>query len=234
MGANSNKKRNVPFKEQFKNITPITTNQKLAFSEYKKGKNLVLHGFSGTGKTLSAMYLGLESLFKGEQSNIIIVRSAVPTQDIGFLKGSYEEKIAPYEEPYDSICDFLFKTKNNYDELKERGYVTFMPVSFIRGITFDDSVIIVDEYQNCNYHQLSSVMTRMGNNSRIIFSGDYRQTDLHNNKDKKGILYFNEVLAHMDEFSTIEFNAQDIVRSQVVKNFIVTEQKLVDSGKIII
>jgi phosphate starvation-inducible protein PhoH len=111
MGANSNKKRNVPFKEQFKKIEPLTKNQSLAFSEFGKGQNLILHGFAGTGKTLCAMYLALDALFKGDCTNIIIVRSAVATQDIGFLPGTYEEKIAPYEEPYDSICDFLFNTK---------------------------------------------------------------------------------------------------------------------------
>lgn len=234
MGANSNKKRNVPFKEQFRKIEPLTTNQALAFEEFRKGQNLVLHGYAGTGKTLTAMYLALEELFAGRCSNIIIVRSAVASQDIGFLPGSYEEKIAPYEEPYDSLCDFLFKTKGNYDELKDRAFVTFMPISFIRGITFDDAVIVVDEFQNMNYHQLSSVITRVGENTRIIFSGDYHQSDLKNHKDKSGIRHFMRVLNEIPEFSTIQFSESDIVRSGTVKNFIIAEKTLNESGEIVI
>lgn len=225
MGANSNKKRSVPFKEQLRKIEPITKNQALAFEEFRKGQNLVLHGYAGTGKTLTAMYLALEELFAQRCSNIIIVRSAVASQDIGFLPGSYEEKIAPYEEPYDSLCDFLFKTKNNYDELKDRAYVTFMPISFIRGITFDDAIIILDESQNANFHCIDSVITRLGENSRLIMCGDYTQSDLKKDKEKQDVLKIMSILEKMPQFSRIEFGEQDIVRSKLVREYIIEKHK---------
>ena len=225
MGANRNKQRNVPFKEQFRKLEPLTKNQAAAFDEFRKGKNLILHGYAGTGKTLSAMYLALEALFAGECSNIIIVRSAVPSQDIGFLPGSYEEKIAPYEEPYDSICDFLFKTKGNYDELKDRAFVTFMPISFIRGITFDDAIIILDESQNANFHCTDSVITRLGENSRLIICGDYTQSDLKKDKEKQDIIRIMGILENLPQFSRIEFGEQDIVRSKLVKDYIIEKHK---------
>lgn len=225
MVANSNKKRNVPFKEQFRKLEPLTKNQRLAFEEFARGQNLILHGYAGTGKTLSAMYLALDALFKGQCSNIIIVRSAVPTQDIGFLPGTYEEKIAPYEEPYDSICDFLFKTKNNYDELKDRAFLTFMPISFIRGITFDDAIIIMDEAQNADFHTIDSVITRLGENSRLIICGDYTQSDLKKEKDRKGVVDIMGILETLEQFSRIEFGEQDIVRSKLVKDYIIEKHR---------
>ena len=206
-----------------KKIQPITEAQRIAFGEYHTGKNLVLHGYAGTGKTLIAMYLGFEEIFSNDSpiNNMLIVRSAVPTQDLGFLPGSYEEKIAPYEEPYDSICDFLFKKPNMYDMFKEQGKITFMPVAFIRGITIENTIIIVDEAQNLTAHQLNSIITRVGKNSKIIFCGDIAQSDLHKNSERAGFVRFMEVLEDIDEFHIVQFLKDDIVRSDLVRKYII-------------
>lgn len=222
------KKGTLPYKEHFNPIHPLTDNQLHTFREWELGQHLVLHGCAGTGKTMCAMYLALKTLYDPNtpQDNIIIVRSAVPTQDIGFLPGTYEEKIAPYEEPYDSICDFLYDIYNTYDFFKEQGYITFMPLSFIRGITFDRSIIIVDEASNANFHMLDSVITRAGEDTRIIFCGDYHQSDLHKKADKEGLLKFMEVLSKIDSFTHIEFGEKDIVRSKLVKEYIIAKHRL--------
>lgn len=221
-----NKKRNAPLKTQLIKLKPITNNQQLAFDEMAKNQNLVLHGYAGTGKTLISMYMALDALFNDDTiTNIIIVRSAVPTQDIGHLPGTYEEKIAPYEEPYESICDFLFKTGGSYEQLKDLGFITFMPISFIRGVTFDNAFIIVDEAQNNNFHALDSVMTRVGNNTKIIFAGDFTQSDLKKASDRDDINKFISILDDMEKFSHVEFGEQDIVRSELVKDYIIRKHK---------
>ena len=220
-------KRVAPYKDQFHSIEPLTPKQMDAFREYEQGQNLVLSGFAGTGKTFTAMYLALKTVFDSNapQDSIIIVRSAIPTQDIGFLPGTYEEKIAPYEEPYDSICDELFKINNVYDQLKLTGHITFAPVSFIRGVTFDNAIIIVDEFANCNGHQLDSIITRCGENTKIIFSGDITQSDLHKKNEKDGVANFVSILKDMEEFEIIEFGEQDIVRSDLVRNYIINKHR---------
>lgn len=220
-----------PLKENFyKDIEPLTKNQRRAFESFRAGKNLVLKGYAGTGKTFSAMFLALEACYNPDNAanNIIIVRSAQASQDIGFLPGTYEEKMAVYEEPYDCLTDQMYKTFGNYTELKTRGGITFMSASFIRGITFDNAIIIVDECQNLNYSQLYSVITRVGQGSQIIFSGDYAQSDLRNTRDKSGILKFNKILDGMGMFDTIQFDVDDIVRSEFVKQFLIHEQLYVD------
>lgn len=227
---------NLPRKKARCNSNSNLGNRIVSVEYYGKGeatciaitgdsKLFVTKDFIVTHNTLTAMYLALEELFAQRCSNIIIVRSAVASQDIGFLPGSYEEKIAPYEEPYDSLCDFLFKTKNNYDELKDRAYVTFMPISFIRGITFDDAIIILDESQNANFHCIDSVITRLGENSRLIMCGDYTQSDLKKDKEKQDVLKIMSILEKMPQFSRIEFGEQDIVRSKLVREYIIEKHK---------
>ncbi|PNX45534.1 MAG: hypothetical protein BV459_08225 [Thermoplasmata archaeon M11B2D] len=222
-----NKKRQLPYYEHFQKISPLTENQDAAFRSFREGNHLLLFGMAGTGKTFISMYLAFEQLFdkNSPYEHLVIIRSAVPSQDLGALPGTYEEKLYPYQEPYDSICDSLFKTKNNYDDLKERGFLTFMPVSYIRGITIDNSIIIVDECQNLNYPQLASVITRVGSNSRIIFCGDYEQSDLKKQSEKDGILGFTRILNNMASFRSIKFGEDDIVRSDLVKEFLITERK---------
>jgi len=220
------RKKSAPLKEHYKKVQPITKNQEAAFTSYKEGYNLVLSGYAGTGKTYIAMAMAFEALFDNSSiDNIIIVRSAVPTQDLGHLPGTFEEKIAPYEEPYESICSDLFKVKGVYDHMKELGYITFMPVSFIRGLTFDNSIIVVDEFQNCNFHALDSVITRVGNNSRIIFSGDSTQSDLKKTNEKHDVIDFTNILDTMPQFRHIQFGENDIVRSELVKDYIIRKHK---------
>ena len=169
---------------------PITKNQKIAYDAWDEGDNLVLCGSAGTGKTFIGMYLGLESVLdkSWEQNKLVIVRSVVPTREMGYLPGSIEEKVDAYTAPYRAITNELFNDRHAFDMLESQGQLTFMSTSFIRGITLDDCVLLIDEMQNLNFHELDSVITRMGKHSRIIFCGDYLQSDFTNENEKEGHL----------------------------------------------
>lgn len=222
------RKRAVPFIDNMNKFEPITDSQRRAAEAFKDGSNLILDGYAGTGKTFLSMNLAFQAIMDPNTPyrEIVIIRSAEPTQDLGALPGTFEEKIAPFEEPYDSICDEIFKVSNTYDTLKERGYLTFMPVSFIRGVTINDAIIIVDECQNLNFHQLDSVITRVGETSKIIFSGDYTQSDLKKQKDKDGILKFFEIVSSLKHFTRIDFDEADIVRGELVKDYIIRKHEM--------
>lgn len=207
-------------------IQPKTHNQQLAFDHYESGSNLMLLGSAGTGKTFISMYLGLRSVMSGEASRIVVVRSAVPTRDIGFMPGSVKEKLAAYEEPYKSISTELFGNSNAYSSMKHAGAIEFIPTSFIRGTTIENSVIVVDECSNLTGHELDSIMTRVGEGSRIIFSGDYSQTDFFRRSDREGLRVFTKVLSSMDSFEIVEFTSDDIVRSGLVKEYIMTKNRM--------
>jgi predicted ribonuclease YlaK len=206
----------------------LTDNQQITFDEYAKDKSLLLHGVAGTGKTFLGILLGLEEVLDPsyDYSQLCIVRSVVPTRDIGFLKGTDEEKIAIYELPYRLICKELFSSETAYDALKQQGKVQFISTSFIRGLTFDNAIILVDEMQNLNFHELDSIITRPGKNSKVILCGDYTQTDLAKHSDKEGIKTFMKILNRMNEFSTVEFGVDDIVRSDFVKSYIIAKLEL--------
>jgi predicted ribonuclease YlaK len=206
----------------------LTDNQQITFDEYAKDKSLLLHGVAGTGKTFLGMLLGLEEVLDPSivYSQLCIVRSVVPTRDIGFLKGTDEEKIAIYELPYRAICKELFSSETAYDALKQQGNVQFTSTSFIRGLTFDNAIILVDEMQNLTFHELDSIITRPGKNSKVILCGDYTQTDLAKHNDKEGIKTFMKILNRMNEFSTVEFEVDDIVRSDFVKSYIIAKLEL--------
>lgn len=207
---------------------PITKNQTSTFNAYKENKNLLLHGIAGTGKTFISLYLALEEVLNPSTvyDDVFLVRSVVSTRDIGFLPGDEQEKVSIYEAPYRSICRELFGLKDSYDALKQQGNVKFMSTSFIRGITINNAIVIVDECQNLNFHELDSIITRVGKNSKIIFSGDYTQTDLTRENDKKGILNFMKILNSLNEFVTVEFMIDDIVRSDFLKSYIIAKYKL--------
>jgi len=209
-------------------FSPITKNQEKTFKSFKGGQNLILHGIAGTGKTFMSLYLALEEVLDKSSvvNDIFIVRSVVSTRDIGFLPGDEQEKVSIYEAPYRSICGEFFNVRDAYDSLKSQGTIKFMSTSFIRGITINDSIVIVDECQNLNFHELDSIITRVGRNSRIIFCGDYTQTDLTKENDKKGILRFMEIITHIKEFETIEFDIDDIVRSDFLRSYIIAKYKL--------
>lgn len=207
---------------------PLTSNQKVAFNNYRIGKHLLLHGIAGTGKTFMSLYLALEEVLDASSrfDKVIIVRSIVPTRDIGFLPGTEEEKTAVYEAPYRAACETLFDNAHAYDNLKEQGKIIFTNTSFIRGLNIDNAIVITDEIQNLSFHELDSVITRMGKNTRTLFCGDYRQTDLHKQSDKQGVKDFMKVLEQMLDFECIEFYAEDIVRSEFVKEYIIAKYEL--------
>lgn len=205
-----------------KDIEPLTQNQKLAF---ESEKNLVLHGSAGTGKTFISMYLGFKEIQDGIYDKIIIIRSAVPTREMGFLPGREDEKARVYEEPYYNIVSDLFGRGDGYEYLKEKDIIDFMTTSFIRGLTMDDAVIIIDECQNMSFHELDSIITRVGNNCRVIFCGDFLQSDLKE-KEKNGVREFLKILNEMKLFDCIEFGIDDIVRSKFVKDYLIAKHSL--------
>jgi len=200
-------------------IEPLTRNQVLAF---ESERNLVLHGVAGTGKTFISCYLAFDDMTKGIYKQLIILRSAVPTRDIGFLPGSEKEKASVYEEPYKDIAVELFQRGDAYEILKTKSLVHFMTTSYLRGITLKDAVIIVDECQNMSFHELDSIVTRVGTNCRVIFCGDFRQADLQRN----GLKDFIKVLKAMDQFDLIDFEIKDIVRSDFVRDYITAKTDL--------
>jgi len=221
------KKQTAKFKlSDLKIFEPLTENQRLFFQAYDKGHYFVmLTGSAGTGKSFIAMYKALHEVLEKEKSfnKIVIVRSAVQSRDMGFTPGSVEEKMSLYEQPYMQICSQFFGRRNAYEELKEQRKIEFISTSFIRGMSFDDAIIIVDECQNLNWEELSTIMTRVGYRSKIIFCGDYRQTDLYRkNSDKSGLVKFHNIAKTMNAFTNIEFTTDDIVRSSLVKDFLVT------------
>lgn len=205
-------------------VEPLTKNQLRAF---ESSKNLILHGVAGTGKTFVACYLAFDDMAKGEYRQLVIIRSAVPTRDMGFLPGSDKEKSAVYEEPYKDIAVELFDRGDAYQILKQKGLVHFMTTSFIRGITLNNSVIFIDECQNMTFHELDSIITRVGKNCRIIFSGDFRQDDFHNKRgEQSGLSDFLNILEATERFDMIDFEIKDIVRSDLVKDYIVAKYEL--------
>jgi predicted ribonuclease YlaK len=221
--------------DDLRTFDPLTQNQKLFFDAYKRGDYFVaLHGVAGTGKTFCALYKAIEEVM--DKSNpfnkIIVVRSAVQSRDMGYLPGDVNEKMEIYQQPYVQICDTLFGRKDAWDRLEEQGYIQFISTSFIRGMSFDNAIIIVDEMQNLTFEEVDTVMTRVGHMSKIIWCGDYRQTDLNKKKnDMSGILKFLDIAQHMKSFTRIEFTVDDIVRSSLVKDYIVAKMRYEDHNE---
>ena len=214
--------------DDLRTFEPLTENQEKVYKAWNEDNHLVLTGSAGTGKTFSAVYLGLEQVLdKGNQlEKVVITRSIVPTREIGFLPGSMEEKMEPYSGPYRAICTELFQDTKAYDKLVEQDAVEFLSTSYIRGTTFKDAVIIVDEMQNRTFHELDSVITRIGQNCRIIFCGDYLQSDFTKESDKNGFGKFLKIIEHMTKFSVVTFTWADIVRSDFVRDYIMTKEML--------
>lgn len=209
-------------------VDPMTAGQEQVFSAYKSGSHLVLNGSAGTGKTFSAMYLALEEVLdkSNRLSSVVICRSIVPTREIGFLPGSLEEKMDAYTAPYKSICTELFDDVEAYSKLSDNKTIEFISTSHIRGTTINDAIIIVDEMQNLTFHELDSIITRVGQNCKIIFCGDYYQSDFAKEGDKKGILRFIKILELMKNFTVVEFTWADIVRSDFVRDYIMTKEMI--------
>ncbi len=215
-------------------VKPIGDNQKEVFSTWKKGKNQFLFGAAGTGKTFISLYLALNDVFdlKKPYDKVVLVRSLIPTREIGFLPGDEEDKAALYQVPYQNMVQFMFELPNEqqfntlYDKLKGQGSLFFLSTSFLRGLTFDNSIIIVDECQNLNFHELDTIITRVGQDSKIVFCGDFDQTDLLKQNEKNGLHSFLRILEEMDEFNCTEFTLGDIVRSGFVRNYLINKIKL--------
>ena len=215
-------------------IKPITDNQEAVFDAYKKDKkNLFLHGAAGTGKTFISLFLALEQVLDPSTPYdcVYIIRSAVPTREIGFLPGDEEDKTALYQIPYQNMVQFMFEQPSDqafnmlYDRLKAQGSIMFLTTSYLRGITLDNCIVIVDECQNMNFHELDTIMTRIGQESKIIYSGDFFQSDLIKNTDREGFGKFLSIINDMSEFKSIEFNIGDIVRSGLVRSYLIAKTK---------
>ena len=219
--------------DQMVSVSAVTDNQKKAFQDYKAGKNLFLYGAAGTGKTFVSLYLALQEVLRNESKYdcVYIVRSAVPTREIGFLPGDEEDKTALFQVPYQNMVKFMFEQPNEqafnilYDRLKNQGSLMFLTTSFLRGITLDNAIIIVDEAQNLNFHELDTIITRVGMDSKIMFCGDFFQSDLQKSVEKEGIKKFMSILRGMQSFSNIEFTLGDIVRSGMVKEYLISKIK---------
>ena len=211
-----------------KKIEPLTENQRLTFEKYHDGKNLLLHGIAGTGKSFLSIYLSLQSILSesSKYKKLVIVRSVVPTRDMGFLPGNNKEKTKVYEAPYYAICSEIFERGDAYEYLKSKSVIDFISTSFIRGITLNDCIIVVDEIANMTLHELDSVITRVGKNCRIIFSGDFRQSDFTKEHEKNGLVDFMRILNKMKSFEYVDFTEQDIVRSSLVKDYIIAKDRL--------
>lgn len=214
--------------ENLQRFDPLTDNQSKAFHGYHKDKNLILSGSAGTGKTFIAMYLALREILEGKSpyKKLVIIRSIVPTRDIGFLPGDEEEKKEAYMLPYIEICQELFNDKLAFDKLQDNGQIEFLTTSFIRGTTLNNCVIILDEMQNCVFRELDTVITRVGNRARFVMCGDYYQSDFDKKSDKEGVLNFLKIVDSMNSFQHVEFTWADIVRSDFVRDYIVTKETL--------
>jgi predicted ribonuclease YlaK len=215
-------------------IDPLTENQEKLFASYNNQKNLVAYGAAGTGKTFITLYNALKDVLdeRSPYEKIYIVRSLVATREIGFLPGDHEDKSSLYQIPYKNMVKYMFQMPDDaafemlYGNLKTQGTISFWSTSFIRGTTLDNAIIIVDEFQNLNFHELDSIITRVGENTKIMFCGDATQSDLVKTNEKNGIIDFMRILRAMPSFDIVEFGVGDIVRSGLCKEYIIAKTEL--------
>ena len=214
--------------EDMEEVEPVTDNQRKAVEAYDSGDSLVLAGSAGTGNTFVALSLALEDVLDKEvpYDKCVIVRSIVPTRDIGYLPGDEEEKKDAYTGPYRSICSELFQSADAWTKLKQAGTIQFMSTSFIRGMTISNAIVVLDEMQNLTFHELDSIITRVGQNCKFIMCGDYYQSDFTKETDKTGILKFLSIIEQLKNFTVVEFGWEDIVRSDFVRDYIMTKEML--------
>ena len=229
-------KRKKPLSSDYLiDIEPLTDNQKLLFDSYKEGKHIVAYGCAGTGKTFITLYNALMDVLSENTpyERIYLVRSLVATREIGFLPGDHDDKADIYQIPYKNMVKYMFQMPSDadfemlYGNLKSQESIKFWSTSFLRGTTLDNSIVIVDEFQNLNFHELDSIITRVGENTKICFCGDSSQTDLQKTNEKNGIHDFMNILRKMPSFGIIEFDINDIVRSGLVKEYLTAK---IESG----
>jgi len=234
MSAKHMKRKKPINTDMMRDIEPLTQNQRILFEAYENNKNLVAYGCAGTGKTFITLYNALQDVLDPTSSyeKIYIVRSLVATREIGFLPGDHEDKSSLYQIPYKHMVKYMFELPTEadfqmlYGNLKTQGTIDFWSTSFIRGTTLDKAIIIVDEFQNLNYHELDSIITRVGENSKIMFCGDATQTDLLKQNERNGIHDFMRILRSMPSVDIVEFGVEDIVRSGLVKEYILAKLEL--------
>jgi phosphate starvation-inducible protein PhoH len=228
-------KRKKPINSDFlRDIEPLTDNQKVLFDAYDAGKNVVAYGAAGTGKTFITLYNALCDVLDPSTpyEKIYLVRSLVATREIGFLPGDHEDKSSLYQIPYKNMVKYMFEMPTDsdfemlYGNLKTQGTISFWSTSFIRGTTLDNAIVIVDEFQNLNYHELDSIITRIGQDSKIMFCGDATQSDLLKDRERNGIADFMKVLRIMPSVDIVEFGVEDIVRSGLVKEYLLAKMEL--------
>ena len=215
-------------------IEPITDNQKRLFDSYSSGKHIVAYGAAGTGKTFITLYNALRDVLDENTpyEKIYIVRSLVATREIGFLPGDHEDKSSYYQIPYKHMVKYMFQMPSDadfemlYGNLRQQETIKFWSTSFLRGTTLDNAIVIVDEFQNLNFHELDSIMTRVGEDSKIFFCGDASQTDLQKTNEKNGIVDFMKIIRSMPSFDVIEFGIDDIVRSGIVKEYLIAKLEM--------
>jgi len=233
--SNRQMKRKKPINlEYMRKVEPLTDNQEELYKSYKMDQNIVAYGAAGTGKTFITLYNALIDVLdeKTPYEKIYIVRSLVATREIGFLPGDHEDKSSLYQIPYKNMVKYMFEMPDDaafemlYGNLKTQGTISFWSTSFIRGTTLDKAIIIVDEFQNLNFHELDSIITRIGEDSKIMFCGDATQSDLVKTNEKNGIIDFMRILRIMPSFNIIEFGAEDIVRSGLCKEYIIAKMEL--------
>ena len=215
--------------DQLVEMKGVTKNQLEVFKQYAEGKNLFLYGPAGTGKTFVILYNAIKEVLdpKTNYNCIYIVRSLMPTRSLAFMPGDEQDKSSLYQVPYDNMLRLMFKLSSEeqfemmYEELKKQGNVSFLSTSFLRGITLDNAIVLVDECQNLNFHELDTILTRVGQGSKIMFSGDFDQTDLRDDEEKAGLGQFIKIINEMKEFYSCEFDIGDIVRSGLVRSYII-------------
>lgn len=214
--------------DDLKTIDPLTPNQKSFFQQFNQYQAFLLHGSPGTGKTFLSLYKALEQILdkSSPHEQLIIIRNTIPTTDIGFLPGDLETKNLAYEEPYKQITADLFGRNDAYNRLKEQKHLMFLNASYLRGITFDDAIVFVDEIQNANWHTMKTIISRVGINTKIILAGDTKQSDLTKKYGTSGFYDLLQVTNKMKEFLTVHFIPDDIVRSAFTKSFITTCEEL--------
>ncbi len=211
---------------ELKQIKPLTFTQQQVFESFYEN-HLLLHGYAGTGKTYLSLYLAAREILEyNKYKKIVIIRSAVQGRDIGFMPGNEDEKMSNYEAPYREAINDLCERGDAYDIMKAKATIDFMCTSFLRGITLDDAIIVVDEVQNMTFQELDTIMTRIGKNSKIVFCGDFRQSDLRRDKEKSGLVDFMKILDQVKGIEHIEFQITDIVRSGLVRDYIVARTEL--------